>query len=125
MISIIDVSSDANGSFGNQTLFASFLATHIVKNTFSIGDHYIRNNLFKIRIGFSEGTRHEIVILLIKDDWQIAVNLGTEALKNTQLLKKRAGKNENIFVCNSHNQSRIQKLEFRSQNLASIKFSPG
>jgi hypothetical protein len=38
-------------------------------------------------------------------------------LKNSKLLKKRTRKNENIFICNSHNYLRILESEFRSQNL--------
>jgi hypothetical protein len=42
-------------------------------------------------------------------------------LKNAKPLKKRARKNQNLFVCNSHNHLRIPKSEFRSQNLGARK----
>lgn len=87
MIFIIDVSSDANGSFCDQTLFSRFLATNIVKDALSVGDHHIRNNLFKIRIGFSLGARQEIVVFWVKDCWQIAINISTETLKSAKPLE--------------------------------------
>jgi hypothetical protein len=70
---------------------------------FSVSDYDIRNNLFEIRIGFSLGAGLKAVVLLVKDCRQIAINIGAESLKNAKLLKKRAWKNENIFVCDSHN----------------------
>ncbi len=88
-----------------------------MKNAFPVSDHDIWNDLFEIWIGFCLGARLKAVVLLVEDRRQIAVNIGVETLKNAKLLKKRAGKNENIFICDSHNQLRIQKLEARSQNL--------
>ena len=124
IIYVIDVSTNANRPFRYQTLLASFLAAHIMKNVFSISDHDIWDNLFEVWIGFSLGARLKAVVLLVKDCRQIAINVGAESLKNAKPLKKRAGKNENIFVCNSHNHLRIPKSGFRSQNLAAIKFPP-
>jgi len=103
IIYVIDVSTNANRPFRYQTLLASFFAAHIMKNAFPISDHHIRNNLFEGRIRFRLGARHETVVLGIKNRRQIAVQLGVETLKNTELLKKRTWKNEHIFVCDSHN----------------------
>jgi len=93
-----------------------------MQNIFSISDYHIWDNLFEIWICFSLGARLKTVVLLIKDCWQIVINISVETLKNAKLLKKRAWKNENIFICDSHNQLKIHKSEFRSQNLAAIKF---
>ena len=54
------------------------------------------------RIGFGFGARHEAVVLGLKNHRQIAVHLRAEPLENSKLFKKRTGKNENIFICNSH-----------------------
>jgi len=102
MVFIIDVAADANGSFGNQTLFAGLLATNIMKNALSVSDHHIGDDLFEIRIRLCLGAGLKTVVLLIKDYWQIAINLGSETLKKAKLLKNRTGKNENFFVCNRH-----------------------
>ena len=102
VIFVIDVAADANGSFGNQTLFASLLATNIMKDALSISDHHVWDNLFKGWIGFRAGAGLKTVVLLVQNFGQIAINISAETLKNTQLLKKRAGKNENIFACNRH-----------------------
>ncbi len=115
---IVDVATDADGSFGGQTLLASLLAANIVENAFSVSDYHIRNNLFEIWICFRFRARQKTVVLWIKNCRQIIINISIETLKNAQPLKKRAGKNENIFVCDSHIQSSIQKPESRSQNLA-------
>jgi len=102
MVFIIDVAADANGSFGNQTLFAGLLATNIMKNALSVSDHHRGDDLFEIRIRLCLGAGLKTVVLLIKDYWQIAINLGSETLKKAKLLKNRTGKNENFFVCNRH-----------------------
>lgn len=88
-----------------------------MENVFSISDHDVWNDLFEVWIGFSMGARLKAVVLLVKDCRQIAIHISIESLKNSKLLKKRAGKNQNIFVCDSHNQQRLPKSEFRSQNL--------
>jgi hypothetical protein len=121
VICVIDVAADANGSFGNQTLFASLLATNIMKNAFPISDYHVRDDLFEGWIGLRPGAGLKTVVLLVQDFGQIAINLSAETLKNAQLLKKRAGKNENIFTGNRHDGMRIQELEFGHQNLAAGK----
>jgi hypothetical protein len=65
------------------------------------------------------GARLKAVVLFVEDCRQVAINISAESLKNAKPLKKRAWKNENFFVCDSHNQPRIPKLGFRSQNLES------
>ena len=95
-----------------------------MKNIFSIGDHDVWNDLFEVWICFSLRARLKAVVLWIKNCRQIIINVSVETLKNAKPLKKRAGKNENIFICDSHNQLKIHKSEFRSQNLAAIKFAP-
>ena len=84
VIFVIDVAADANRSFGNQTLFASFLATNIMKNALSISDHDVGDNLFEVRIALCLGTGLKTVVLLIKDYWQIAINISSETLKNAK-----------------------------------------
>ena len=92
MIFVIDVSSDTNGSFGNQTLFAGLLAANIVKNALAVSYHHVRDDLFELRVGLCVGTGQKPVVL-VQDRWQIAIDISTETLKNTKLLEKRTRKN--------------------------------
>ena len=94
-----------------------------MQNAFSVSDHDVWYDLFEVWIGFCLGAGLKTVVLLVKDCWQIVINIGAETLKNAKPLKKRAGENKNFFVCNSHNQLRISKSGVRSQNLAAIKFT--
>ena len=87
VIFVIDVSANTDGTFGDQTLFPSFLAANIVKNALSISDHHIRDDLLEIRIDLGLGTRLETVVLLIQDGRQIVVNITSETLKDTELFK--------------------------------------
>jgi hypothetical protein len=64
VIFVIDVAADADGSFGNQTLFASLLAANIMKNAFPISNHDIRDDLFEGWIGFGLGAGLKAVVLL-------------------------------------------------------------
>jgi hypothetical protein len=96
-----------------------------MQHAFPIRDHDIWDDLFEGWISFCPGTGLKTVVLLVKDRRQIAINLGAETLKNTKPLKKRAWKNKNIFVCDSHNWLRIQNPEFRSENLAVKENSTG
>jgi hypothetical protein len=102
VIFVIDVTTDANGSFGHQSLFACLLATNIMKNALSISDHDVGDDLFEGWIDLCPGTGLKTVVLLVKDGWQIAINLRAETLKNTEPLKERARKNEDIFAGNGH-----------------------
>jgi len=117
IVFIIDMSTNTDRPFCNQTLFTCLLATNIVKDTFPISDHNIRNNLLEGWIGFSKGTGHKTIIFFIENRWQITINISAETLKNSKLLEERTRKNENIFTCNSHNDLRILEPEFGSQNL--------
>ena len=92
-----------------------------MKNALSISDHYVWDYLFEGWIDLCSGTGLKTVVFLVQDCWQIAINISAETLKNAQLLKKRAGKNENIFTGNRHDGMRIQELEFGHQNLAAGK----
>jgi hypothetical protein len=94
-----------------------------MQDAFSISHHDVWNNLFEVWIGFSLGARLEAVVIFVKYCGQIAANVGAESLKNTKPLKKRAGKNENLFVCDSHNQLSLQKPEVGSQNLEAGNYS--
>src|ERR1039457_1450963 len=106
----IDVSADPNGSFCDQTLLASLFAPNIVKNTLSVSDDHIRNNLFKIWICFSLGTWQEAIVLDVENRRQIAIYIRVEPLENSKQLEQRTWKNENIFVCGSHKLSNLHFL---------------
>jgi hypothetical protein len=73
-----------------------------MKNALSIGDHHVGDDLFEGWIDLCPGTGLKTVVLLVKDGWQIAINLRAETLKNTEPLKERARKNEDIFAGNGH-----------------------
>jgi len=88
VVVVVDVPTNANGSFGNQTLFAPLFATNIVQDAFAIRDYDIRNDLFIIRVSFSLGAELESIVFLVKDDFKVTIHLSIKTLKNSQLLKE-------------------------------------
>ena len=48
LIYIIDVATDADGTFGDQALFTGLFAAHIMQNVFAIGDQNVRDDLFEL-----------------------------------------------------------------------------
>jgi|GEM_PF-4343482 len=58
-----------------------------MKNTLSISDHHVWDNLFEGWIHLRSGTGLKTVVFLVQDFGQIAINISVETLKNTQLLK--------------------------------------
>ena len=59
-----------------------------MKDALSVSDHHVGDDLFEGWIGLCPGAGLETVILLVKDRWQIAINISTETLKNAKLLEK-------------------------------------
>ena len=112
IIYVVDVSTNANRPFRYQTLLASFFAADIMTDIFAISDHHVWNYLFVGWISLCTRAWLKTVVFLLKNCWQITGDICAETLKNPKPLEKRTRKNQNIFVCNSHNQLK----DYRSPN---------
>jgi len=75
VIFVINVTTNANRSFGNQTLLTGFLATNIMQDAFPISNHHIRDNLFEGWVRFGLGTSHKTIVFGVEDRLQIQIHI--------------------------------------------------
>ena len=87
MVFIVDVAANADRPFCHQAFFAGILAANIMQDILPVGDHHVRNDLLEGWIDLGLGTGHETVVPGIKNGWQIAFHIGTETLKNAELIE--------------------------------------
>ena len=101
-VRIVHVAADTDRAFRHQTLFAGFLASHVMEHGVAMGDERVGNDLLVGRIVFGLGARQKKIISARKQCAQVFLRLEIQPVKTAELVEQTAPDDENIFIGRGH-----------------------
>jgi hypothetical protein len=96
------VAADSDRAFGDEPLFAGFLAADVMQDGITVGNQGVGNDLLVGRIGFGLGAGQEKIVPAREQGTQIFFRLEIQAMKTTELVEQTSPDNQNVFVGLAH-----------------------
>ena len=96
------MAANADRAFGDQALFAGFLAADVLQDRVAMGDQGVGSDLLVGRVGFGLGAGQEEIVPAREQSAQIFVRLEIQALKTAELIEQTSPNDQDVFGGMAH-----------------------
>ena len=96
-IAIVDMTANTHGPLLEKTLLAGSASAAVMEDLVAGRHHHVGNELLQRGILFRFGAGHKEMVPRFEKNGKVSRDLGIQAVKRTELVKKGAADDENLF----------------------------